>query len=78
MSIDTHFIKITITYFIYQFIFFKNYTLYFNLNFIIQLKINFIISHSRRPFILLLYIATLSVVHQTYREETILLFPMPL
>ena len=39
---------------------------------------DFTISHPRLPFPLLLYMATLTVVHQTYTEEGMLLLPMPL
>ena len=77
ISMDTFVMETTIIYFMYQFIFWGHFTLHFNLNFLVYLKVDFIISHPRLPFPLLLYIATLTVVHLTYTEEGILLLPMP-
>ena len=60
-----------VIYFIYDFI-------YLNVNFIVYFNVDFMISHPRLPLPLLLYMATLTVVHQTYTEEGMLLLPIPL
>ena len=64
-------------FYVLIYFFWGHFTLHFNLNFLVYLKVDFIISHPRVPFPLLLYMATLTVVHHTYTEEGMLLLPMP-
>ena len=70
-------------------IFIMHFILYFNTEFFYRFKylslvmilcflINQIIFIHPPPFPLLLYMATLTVVHQAYTEEGLLLLPMPL